>query len=197
MFLPFDSQDGVYHPEMRCTKCHLPKRSARKERVRLTFQGGRCADFYTYVGPMLCAQDVAIQLAEHFAEAESRPVEILDSIPFPCSPIVELWPRKNISRFHPDSDIRASEPCSSCGRSRTQINWMEDEITYPDERGEMAYRIGEIPGRTGIKLYKSDFCGDHIVTFNESFPICTEAFKAFIELKGWTNVTFIRAGILI
>lgn len=197
LFLPFDARNHGYEPMKVCPVCGIPKRSHRKQTVRLAYQGGKCADFYTYVGPMLCTQDVAAELREHFVEIESRPVEITGPIPFPCSPITELWPRKNILRFHPDSDIKVRSVCHVCGGFLTEIGWMEDELTYGDEQGEMAYRMAEIPGSRGIKLYAADFDGDQIVMFNENFPICTEVLKTFIESKGWTNVAFIKAGVLV
>jgi len=103
-------------------------------------------------------------------------------------------------RFLPSTTIEEPYSCSDCGRARRLLGGVESLHSRwnPETMDLDRVHTPRVPGQ-GIFVRRADLGGVQLFRVEEFYLmiLCTDDVKAFIEERGFSNVSFLEYGNVV
>ncbi|MDR3692037.1 MAG: hypothetical protein P4L46_21840 [Fimbriimonas sp.] len=84
-----------------------------------------------------------------------------------------------------------------CKKPDLTFHWLERSVTFPDDWGELDYRIEPNPDGGEILLSSEVVGGDNLFYFFDGFLFCTDQFREFVLGHKWSNIMFLKCGRIV
>jgi len=153
------------------------------------------------LGPVQMVQDPKLKRPTRITKRTKPRVWL----PYEGPLLFDLWITSWVQMDEDRSTARIIRNCSTCGLKTYEVSGVEhveyNKVEWKAEPSEfelLKWRIGRVSGQ-GIYVRRSDLKGADIFRVHE-FPawiFCTNDVKEFIEIEGYTNVTFFEMGELV
>jgi hypothetical protein len=201
--------DSDFEEEDVCGVCGLG-RFVKPDEIEAIWDEGsdEIGDFTDNVGFLIVARaDIVDELLAQFSGFESVEVQFPDHpkrrrpkrvtkrtkrrvwLPYDGPPLKAIWITHHVD-LHPSSTVEIEKACATCG-----------SIVY-DEFVGVAERIGEDvePRQPNCGFFVSQDEMKQCDIFRPHWTgltLCTDAFKGFVEARGWNNITFLDQGEIL